>query len=182
MNAIFGVLVCVSVAVLLFNNPSAVLPALISGGENAFSLCLKLVSSYAVWLGIFGILESVGLDKKFAKILKPVNRLLFGKLPESAEEYVSLNISANVLGMSGATTPMGVKAIAELEKYRGTGYALAMFFVINATSIQLIPTSVISLRISCGAASPFDIILPTLLTTALSTIIGVLLVKIFVKK
>ena len=182
MNAIFGGAVIISLSVLLFTDPEAVLPAFLSGGEQAFNLTLKLVVAYAVWLGVFGILEQSGLDKKFAKLLRPFNRLVFGTLPGRAEEYVSLNIAANALGMSGATTPMGIKSIQELEKHKGTGYAIAMFFVVNATSVQLIPTSVLALRVSMGALSPSDIILPTILATALSTVAGILLVKIFVKK
>ena len=182
MNAIFIGTVIASLAVLLFTDPESVLPAFLSGGEQALSLTLKLAVVYAVWLGVFGISEKSGLDKKFAKLLRPFNRLVFGTLPEKAEEYVSLNIAANALGMSGATTPMGIKSVEELEKSEGTGYAIAAFFVVNATSVQLIPTSVLALRISMGSASPSDIILPTILATALSTVTGILLVRIFVKK
>ena len=182
MNAIFGGAVVISLSVLVFTDPEAVLPAFLGGGEQAFNLTLKLVVAYAVWLGVFGILEQSGLDKKFANILRPFNKLIFGTLPGKAEEYVSLNIAANALGMSGATTPMGIKAIEELEKFEGTGYQIAAFFVINATSVQFIPTSVLALRVSMGAITPSDIILPTILATALSTITGILLVKIFVKK
>ena len=120
--------------------------------------------------------------KKFAKILKPVNKVLFGKVPDKASEFISLNISANILGMSGATTPMGIKSIEELEKYPNTNYAICMFFVINATSIQLIPSSVLALRSSLNATSPADIILPTILATSLSTFLGIILTKIFIKK
>ena len=182
MNAIFTAGVILALTVLTFIDPEAALSAFLNGGENAFSLTLKLVVVYCVWLGVFGILEASGLDKKFAKLLRPVNKLLFGTLPEKAEEYISLNISANVLGMSGVTTPMGIKSVRELEKYEGTGKVIATFFVVNATSIQLIPTSVISLRSSFGSVSPSDVVLPTVLATALSTVIGVLLVKAFVKK
>ena len=95
---------------------------------------------------------------------------------------MSLNISANMLGMSGATTPMGIKSIQELEKHKNTEYAICMFFVINATSVQIIPSSILALRSSMGAVSPSDIILPTILSTLVSTIVGVLLVKIFCKR
>jgi len=84
--------------------------------------------------------------------------------------------------MSGATTPMGIKAVNEMEKYKGTEYAIAMFFVINATSVQLIPSSVLALRIKFGAAAASDVILPTILATLLSSVIGVLLVKLFIRK
>ena len=133
-------------------------------------------------MGVFELLERSGLSNKFARLLRPVNKFLFGKLPDKANDYMSLNISANILGMSGATTPMGIKSINELEKHPDTQYAITMFFVINATSIQLIPSSVLALRTSLGSVSPSDIILPTVLATLLSSVIGVLLVKIFVKK
>lgn len=182
MNFIFGLIFTVSCVILLFSSPEAVLSAMLSGGEKALNLSLKLIVIYAVWMGVFEILERTGIAKKFAKILKPVNKLLFGELTEKENEYMSLNISANMLGMSGATTPMGIKSIAELEKRKNTDYQIIMFFVINATSIQLIPTSVIGLRTSLGSTSPGDIILPTILSTLVSSLVGVLLVKIFVRR
>ena len=182
MNVIFGLVFIISSIVLLFCSPESMLTAMLNGGEKALNLTLKMVVIYAVWMGVFSLLEKSGLSNKFAKLLKPVNKFMFGPLPEKANDYMSLNISANILGMSGATTPFGIKSIQELEKYPNTEYAIAMFFVINATSIQIIPSSVLALRSSLGATSPADIILPTILATLLSTIIGVLLVKIFVKK
>ncbi len=181
MNIIFGLAVTVSVGILICTNPDGVLSAMLSGGEKALNLTLKMVVIYAVWLGIFELLDKTGLSDKIAKLFKPVNRFLFGSIPEKAGDFISMNLSANLLGMSGATTPMGIKSIQELEKYPGTEYAITMFFVINATSVQLIPSSVLALRTSMGSASPADIILPTILATLLSTVIGVLLVKIFVK-
>jgi spore maturation protein A len=182
MNVIFGFITLLSMIILLFINPNGIMNAMLSGGQKALDLTLKMVVIYAVWLGVFELLERTGLSKKFAKALTPLNKFLFGPLPEKANDYMSLNISANILGMSGATTPMGIKSINELEKHPNTEYAITMFFVINATSIQLIPSSVLALRTSLGSLSPSDIILPTALATLLSTVIGVLLVKIFVKK
>ena len=181
MNAIFGLVLTISMAMLCFSSPEKAFSSMLLGGEKALSLTLKMVVIYAVWMGVFSLMEKSGVSNKFAKLLKPINRLLFGKVPDKANDYISLNISANILGMSGATTPMGIKAIGELEKHKNTEYAIAMFFVINATSIQLIPSSVIALRTSLYSSSPADIILPTVLSTLLSSIIGVLLVKIFIK-
>ncbi len=181
MNVIFGLILIISTAILLFLNPESILPAMLTGGEKALNLTLKMVVIYAVWLGVFELLEKSGLSNKFAKLLKPLNKFLFGKVPDKAGDFMSLNISANMLGMSGATTPMGIKSIQELEKHKGTEYAIAMFFVINATSVQIIPSSVLALRSSMGALSPADIILPTILATLVSSIIGVILVKIFCK-
>lgn len=182
MNVIFGIVLTLSTIILIFKSPESVLTAMLSGGEKALNLSIKMVVVYAVWMGVFALLEQSGLSNKFAKMLKPLNKFLFGKVPDRANDFMSLNISANVLGMSGATTPMGIKSVQELEKYKGTEYAIAMFFVINATSVQIIPSSVLALRSSMGASSPADIILPTILATLLSTVIGVILVKIFIKK
>ena len=182
MNIIFGLVLTLSTLLLLVTGPNEVLASFLSGGEKALSLTLKMVVIYAVWLGIFELLEQSGLAKKFAKVLRPFNRFLFGKLPEKANDYMSLNISANILGMSGATTPMGIKSIQELEKHKGTNYAITMFFVINATSVQIIPSSVLALRTSMGSANPSSIIIPTILATLVSSIIGILLVKLLVKR
>ncbi len=181
MNAIFGLTLIASTIILIINSPETVLTAMLQGGEKALSLTMKMVVIYAVWLGVFELLERTGLANKFAKLLKPLNRFLFGKVPDKAGDFMSLNISANMLGMSGATTPMGIKSIQELEKDPNTEYAIAMFFVINATSVQIIPSSVLALRSSMGAISPADIILPTILATLASSIIGIILVKIFCK-
>lgn len=181
MNVIFGLVVTISIIFLLFVNPDGVLSAFLSGGEKALSLTAKLLVIYAVWLGIFELLERSNLSQKFAKALRPFNKFLFGELPETANGFISLNVSANILGMSGATTPMGIKSIQELEKHPNTDYQIAMFFVLNATSVQLIPSSVLALRTSLGSTSPADIILPTILATLLSSVIGILLVKILIK-
>ncbi|MBR2499153.1 MAG: hypothetical protein IKB67_05525 [Clostridia bacterium] len=182
MNVIFGLVLILSTAVMVFINPDGVLSAMLLGGEKALDLTMKMVVIYAVWLGVFALLEQSKLSNFFAKALKPVNKFLFGPLPEKASDFISLNISANMLGMSGATTPMGIKAIEELEKHPNTEYAITMFFVINATSIQIIPSSVMALRSSMGSLSPADIIIPTILATLISSIVGIILVKVFVKK
>lgn len=179
MNFIFACIFTLSTVILCFSSPESVLSAMLNGGEKALTLSLKLAVVYAVWLGLFEIFERTGVTKKLSNALKPVNKLLFGKLTEKENEYISLNISANMLGMSGATTPMGIKAIEELEKRQNTENIIFTFFVINATSVQIIPTSVMALRSSMGSNSAGDIIIPTLLTTLLSSVIGILLIKIF---
>ncbi len=182
MNVIFALISLLSMVTLLFVNPDGILSSMLTGGQKALDLTLKMVVIYAVWMGVFELLEKSGLAFKFSKLLKPLNTLLFGKLPDKANDYMSMNISANVLGMSGATTPMGIKSIQELEKHPNTEYAITMFFVINATSVQIIPSSVLALRTAMNSSAPADIILPTILATLLSTVVGVLLVKLFIKK
>ncbi len=96
-------------------------------------------------------------------------------------QAISMNLSVNLLGISGAATPYGIQAANLLDKTDNAEYASAMLFVLNATSLQLIPTSIIAVRVALGSASPNDIVLPTLLATSLSTIVGVLLTKVFIK-
>jgi len=96
---------------------------------------------------------------------------------KKAEGFISMNLSANLLGMGGVATPMGIAAAKELDE-TGDVYAMNMLFAIAATSVQLLPTSVISLRAEAGSSSPGDIILPTLIATAISTALAAVGVKI----
>ena len=136
MNAIFGIIITLSTFMLIFSSPEAVLSTMLEGGQSALDLTLKMVVIYAVWSGVFKIMERSGLSNIIEKLLRPINRFLFGKIDDVSNDFISLNLSANLLGMSGATTTMGIKSIQELEKHPNTDYAITMFFVINATSIQ----------------------------------------------
>ena len=110
------------------------------------------------------------------KLLLPLNKFLFPLEKEKAYEYLSVNVSSNLLGIGGASTPSGLKAMENMSSKKNK----IMLVVLNSLSLQLIPTTVIAMRASGG--SKIDVVLPTLLTTLITTIIGVTLVKIFVKK
>ena len=174
MNGIFFTVFTLSVTVLIFKNPEGALSSMLNGGERALELTLTMVSVYAVWLGILKIAEDCGLTTSLARALKKPIRLLFGNVSPKAEEYIAMNLSANLLGMGGVATPMGIQAATELDK-SGNTFASNMLFVLAATSIQLLPTSVIALRAQAGSSSPGDIIIPTLIATALSSAVGVAL-------
>ena len=175
MNAIFLVLVTLSLGALIFVSPDEALTAMLGGGEKALQLTFTMTSVYALWLGILKIAEDCGLTGKLAKALsRPVKRL-FGNISPKASEYAAMNISANLLGMGGIATPMGISAARELDT-QGDIYAMNMLFVLAATSLQLLPTSVISLRAEAGSLSAGDVILPTLIATAVSTLVGVIAV------
>ena len=107
-----------------------------------------------------------------AKGLKPFIKRIFKSNNDAANENLAMNISCNLLGLGGAATPFAVKAIGELEK-ENNGFAQKLLFVINATSIQILPTTVIALRASAGSVSPSDIFLPSLICTAISTLTAV---------
>ena len=165
----------------LILDPDGFLPALLSGGEKAATLSLSLLAVYCVWLGFFKVLERSGLAGKLSNAVFPLAKRLFKTDDKEAVYLASCNLSANFLGLPGAPTPLGVKAV---EKFcaNQNHYAADMLFVLNATSLQILPTTVIALRLSAGSSSPADILLPTLLATLLSTLLGVLLVMISRKR
>lgn len=127
------------------------------------------------------IFEETGISNLICKILSPVVDFLFGKnLTKEAKQYISLNMSANILGMGGAATPMGIKAINCLNdgKPKATNQMI-MLIVLSATSLQLFPTSTIGLLAEKGADDPTSIMIPSFLSSFISTIIGIMGVFLF---
>ena len=179
MNRIWLVVIIASLGVLIYKSPDSVLEAMSVGSNKAVTLTLELLAVYALWNGILKILEETGISKLISKLLSPIVNFLFGKnLSQEAKKYVSMNMTANMLGMGGAATPMGIKAIEQMDDKQKTATApMIMLVILSATSLQLIPTSVISLLAKNGSSNPTSIILPSLLSSAASTIIGVILVK-----
>ena len=175
MNAVFAVIFILSAALLLLFDPSGFLPALLDGASRSATLCLALLSSYAAWLGLMRLWEESGVTRGISRLLRPLSRRLFKTDDEETLSAIGMNLSANLLGIGSAATPYGIRA-AELLEQRGSRplYSSSMLFVVNATSLQLIPTSVIAMRIAAGSASAADILLPTLL--------GVLLTRLFVRE
>ena len=120
--------------------------------------------------------EECGVSKKTAKLFRPLAKRLFKTNDENALNAICMNLSVNLLGISGAATPYGIRAANLLDKTQNVEYSSAMFFVINATSIQLVPASIIGIRTALGSVSPSDILLPTLFTTAFSTLFAVFII------
>ena len=181
MNGIFALVFLLSGAVFLIVNPDGFLSAMLAGGQKAATLSLSLLAIYCVWLGFFNVMEESKLSQKFSALVYPLTRRLFRTDDKEALAYASQNLTANFLGLPGAPTPLGVKATQAFLKNKN-GYAADMLFVLNATSLQLIPTTVIALRAATDAASPADIVLPTLLSTLLSTLLGGILVYLTRKR
>lgn len=181
MNGIFFCIITLSLTVLCITSPDKVLPCISSAGEKAVTLTLTTVGIYAFWTGIIRIMEKSKMTDIIAKPLKPAVKFLFGPVNEKAEKYILLNSTANILGMGSIATPLGINAMAELDKSSDV-YSQTMLFVLASTSLQIVPMSVLSLRASLNSSNPSAIFIPTLLTTAVSSIVGVLLVKIFVKR
>lgn len=180
MNLIWTIVILISCIGLLFLNPEIILPSFLTGAENGLKLCVTLLPIYLVWSGVISVMEDSGLSKKIAKLLSPVINKLFKGESEQAKEYVTLNFTANLLGAGGAGTPLGIKAIRLLQgdKQKITPHAI-LFTVINTTSIQIIPTTIISLLLTNGASEPYCVVLPTLIISSLSTVLAMLLWSLF---
>ena len=178
MNKIFAFLCIVSLCVLLASDPAKVFPAINAGAEKALSLSLKMIAIYAVWLGLLNILSDLKADKKIARLMRKPLKFLFGETEEETKNMLSMNLSANLLGMGGAATPMGIAAMQRISKEENSDYKMTMAFVLNAACLQIIPTSVISLRAAAGSAWAADIILPAFLSGLFSTLLSITAVKI----
>lgn len=174
MNAIFTVIFIISLLSLCFIAPDKLLTTLLGGAENAVKTSLTLFCIYAVWMGLSRLAEKSGFSKGAAKAIKPLSKKLFKTENGAALEAIAMNVSCNLLGIGGAATPYAVKAIGELEK-DGNAYAQKLLFIINATSIQLLPTTVIALRASAESGAASDIFLPSLICTVISTGLAVTL-------
>lgn len=172
MNAIFTCIFLISLIALAFISPQSVLPSLLGGAERAVTMGVTLFCIYAVWMGLSRLADRSGLSRTAAKALKPLSRKLFRTDNDGACENLAMNLSCNLLGLGGAATPYAVKAIGELEKDKNT-FAQKLLFIINATSVQIVPTTVITLRTSAGSISAADIFIPSLICTAFSTLFAV---------
>lgn len=182
MNKIWSFMMLISLVAMFFIKPQDTLQGMIDAVNGALKLSFSLMALYAIWLGLLNILEQTGFNKKLSVGLKPMIYFLFGRVSDSTAEYISMNIAANILGMGNAATPMGIKAINSMDDGSGVATdAMIMLFVINASSIQILPTTIISLRTALKSANPADIILPTLITSFISVVTSVLLVKIILK-
>lgn len=185
MNKIWIFLFIISIISLCIFDPGEVLTSLLTASNNAVTLSLSLCAVYAIWLGIFSILEKSGLSGKLSKLLSPIINKLFGKnnLSDESKRYVSMNISANLLGMSGAATPLGIKAIESMQKDNKdkttVTFPMIMLIAISCSSVQLLPTSIIGMLSNAGSKNPSKIILPSIICSIISTSIAILLVFLF---
>ena len=175
MNILFSVIFLICTLILFLLNPENFLPALLDGASRAATLCVSLVATYSVWMGLMRVWEDSGVARGFSKLLKPLAKRLLKTENDDALSAVCMSFSVNMLGISGAATPYGVKAARLLDKTDNAEYSSAMFFVLNASSLQILPTSIIGVRVAMGSATPMDIVIPTLLTSAFCTLFSVAL-------
>jgi len=176
---VWGGLIIIGVVVgLITGRGEAVSDAMIAGAAEAAELALSLIGVYALWLGVLKIAEEAGLIRAISKVFIKGVRKLFPKMRETAADFVTMNLVANMLGMGNAATPFGLKAMEELKK-DAEGDAptdeMCLFIILNTCSVQLLPLTVIAMRAAAGSSSPYDIVLPAFLATLITAVIGVAL-------
>ena len=163
----------------------AVATAALDGAAAAVELCLSLAGVLCLWMGVMEIMRRSGLSQKLSRLLMPVLRRLYPAFARDREvmDTIAANVSANLLGLGNAATPLGLEAARKMSR-RTPGVAnaaLCMLVVCNTASIQLIPTTVAAVRAGAGCAAPFDILPATWLASAISVSVGILAAKLFAK-
>ena len=186
--AFFVIAFLVALGKLCFAGDTEIFTALVNStfdaSKNAFEISLGLTGILALWLGVMKIGEQSGMINALSRWLSPVFCRLFPDIPPGhpAMGSIFMNFSANMLGLDNAATPMGLKAMKELQElnsHKDTATnPMIMFLVINTSGLILIPVSIMVYRAQMGAAQPTDIFIPTLLTTSVSTFVGIAAVSI----
>ena len=186
MNVLFSLLLLIGVSVRLFTDGGdAALSSLLSGAETAVALILDLAGAYLFWMGLMGVVRRAGLMDKLSRALRPAILFLFPHAGEAAAP-ISLNLAANMLGMGNAATPFGIESMRLLQKQNPqpavASDEMCALLCINASCLELLPATMIALRQAAGSQSPAAIVLPTLLSSACSTAVAVLLVRLLTKR
>ncbi len=169
------------------NALSVMMQDFLKSAETATEIVIGLMGMMCFWLGISRIMDSAGLTEKLAALLTPLFRVIMPEIPKGhpATGSIAMNMAANMLGLDNAATPLGLRAMKELEtlnKTPGTATnAEIMFLVINTSSVTIFPVSVFLYRSKFGAADPVDVFLPILIATSCSTLAGFLAAALFQK-
>ena len=168
---------------LMTGNGPAVAAAALDGAAAAVELCLTMAGVLCLWMGVMEIMKRTGLSEGLSRLLRPVLRLLYPEFSSDREvmDSISANVSANLLGLGNAATPLGIQAVRQMSRKTPgvASNAMSMQVVCTTATIQLLPTTVASVRLAAGCAAPFDILPAVWLASAISVCAGILAVKIF---
>lgn len=159
--------------------------AAVEGAQAAVELCVSIAGMLCLWTGVMEIMRRSGLAEGLSRLLRPVLSALFPQVSKDrgVMDSISANVSANLLGLGNAATPLGIEAVRRMErKSPGTASdAMCMLVVCNTASIQLIPTTVASVRAAAGSSAPFDILPAVWLASTLSVGVGITACKLFAR-
>ena len=182
MNYIFLLLISIALIIGFVNGRlEEVNTSLLTSCNIAVKIAFSLIGIMAFWLGIMRIAEKAGIINIIAKILKPITKKIFSDIPQNSPAIgdIAMSISANALGLTNAATPIGIKAMQELQEENKNktvaSDSMCMFLGMNTAGFQIIPATVIAILTGLGAKNPTDIILPTLIVTTISFIFAILI-------
>ena len=186
MNYIFYFLIVISIIFGAINGRlTDVVNSILTGAELSVKVAFSLIGIMAFWLGMMKIAEECGLIKIIAKLIKPVTKRLFNEIPEESPALgdIAMNFAANAFGLTNAATPIGLKAMEELQKENidktSASNAMCMLLAMNTAGFQLIPATVLAVLIGIGYKNPTEIIAPTLLVTTTAFVSAIILAKVF---
>lgn len=209
LNYLWAVMIGIGIVYGVFTgNIEAVANGALDAAGEAVELCITMAGIMALWTGLMEIAKESGLIISMTRWIQPFISFLFPRIPQGhpAREYISTNIIANILGLGWACTPAGLKAmesLAQLEAERGNpGYMeeqyaeygsacsririasdeMCTFLILNISSLQLIPVSMIAYRSQYGSASPTAVVAPAVIATLISTMVGIVFAKMMMKK
>ena len=187
--AFFLIAFIIALGKLIFMGDTSVFPAMMdstfSSSKTAFEISIGLTGVLALWLGIMKIGEKGGVVNMLARLLSPVFTKLFPDIPKGhpATGSIFMNIAANMLGLDNAATPLGLKAMEQLQelntKKDTATNPMIMFLVLNTSGLTIIPVGILTYRAQMGAANPTDIFMPILLATFFSTLAGVIVTSLY---
>ncbi|CQR46731.1 Spore maturation protein A [Paraliobacillus sp. PM-2] len=185
VNYIWAGLAIIGIIYAMFNGTmEEVNQALFSSAQEAVTLVIGLVSVLIFWLGLMRIAEKAGILSMLATLFKPFITRLFPEIPKDhpAMGYILSNFIANLFGLGNAATPMGIKAMEEMKKISNSNHAsrsMITFLVINTSSLTLIPTTIIAIRIQYDSAAPTEIVGTTIIATFITTIFAIFVDRMF---
>ena len=187
--AFFLIAFVVGLIKLIFFNDLEVFPAMLNStfdmAKTGFEISIYLTGVMALWLGIMKIGENGGMVRILARLVGPFFSRLFPAVPKDhpAQGSIIMNFSANLLGLDNAATPLGLKAMKELQELNPVkdtaSNAQIMFLVLNTSGLSIIPLTILVVRSIVGAANPTDVYIPIMLATFCSTLVGLIVVSLY---
>lgn len=186
LNILWPVFIIISIVYAIFSgNIENLNNSIFESTESAVNLTLTLIGMTCLWSGIMEIASKTKIIEYLSNFLRPITKKLFLDLNENSYNNIVMNIIANILGLGNAATPLGLKAMKELQKENKNKEQLSdnmmMLIVLNTASLQIIPTTVISIRSSLGSLNPTKIIFPVWISTICAAIVGIVFTKIIIK-
>ncbi|MGN0448091.1 MAG: nucleoside recognition domain-containing protein [Acutalibacteraceae bacterium] len=185
MNYVFpGMIIISFICAVLTGRMNELSLSVVEGGTNAVELLIRLVSMLCLWGGIMEIAEKSGITKAVSKLLYPVMKLIFPRLKKEKEALnaISMNVTANVLGLGNAATPLGLEAMRRLQQINGNTLTasdeMVVFVVMNTAAMHIIPTTVATLRGQYGSQSPMEILPASFLTSFCALTVAIIVAKI----